>query len=149
MSTAESTLERAHQEALNLHGKINAELAEAQTATHEEVRAVEDRAVRLAAWIRTIAVDQTEALKGHLEDAVARLETASHEWHERASASAEDLREARVALMGGARSAAHSLSQAVSALRGKEPAGPDPEGTDLAGTALPQGETAEAGAPKS
>lgn len=118
MAQHETTLDGARIAAQELHRKVMANIAKAQAGTEAELKIVSDDAHKLAQSISSEAASQTEAVKTHLNAAVAKLEAAGAHLRASADTGKEHIKQANAALLDGAHAAAQSVSHAVAILRG-------------------------------
>jgi hypothetical protein len=121
MSDTRTSLDIVRKAAQDLHRKASANIANLQSSTAADLKAVQDEAHKLAASLKTAAGTQSDAIKAKLHEAVASLEAAEVKVKASANAGKDHIKQANTALIEGAHTAAARISSAVADLRGKNP----------------------------
>jgi hypothetical protein len=112
-------LDLVRRDAQDLHKKISANIAKAETATWADVQAVQADAIALGARMKSIADGEVDAMKADVKAAIAKLDAAGKLVQDKAVAGKDAVQHANAALLASARGAAQSLSHAVAAMRSK------------------------------
>jgi hypothetical protein len=119
MTKTNSMVDQARHDAQDLHKKISANMAKAETATWADAKAVQADIVALGHTMKTLTDGQAEEVKAGLKTAITKLEAAGHLIEDKASATKDGLKQANAAMLDSAHRAAQSLSAAVAAGRSK------------------------------
>lgn len=112
-------LDVARRDAQELHKKISANIARAETATWAEVKTLQADAASLMAKVKTLADNETDAMKSDLTAVMAKLDGAAKLVEDKAVAGKDAVKRANAALLAASHSAAQSLSHAVANMRSK------------------------------
>lgn len=112
-------IDLARRDAQELHKRISANIAKAEAATWADVQAVQTEAATLVSKMKTIADDQTDAMKADVKAAIAKLDATANLVQNKAIDGKDAVKKANTDLLASAHSAARSLSHVVAALRMK------------------------------
>jgi hypothetical protein len=119
MTKPQTTLELARHDAQELHKKISDNMVKAEHATWADVKAVQADIIDLGARMKTLAVDQADAVKSGITAAVTKMDAAGKLVENKAVAAKDGVKNANAAMLDSAHNAATSLSAAVAAARTK------------------------------
>lgn len=118
MNKFHSELEKLRKDAQSLHKQISDNIAKAEAATLDDVRAAKADTRALAAKMKALAADQSDTVKTGIVSAIHKMEVAVEDVEMHAI---ESIRHTNEALLDSARRAAQSLSHAVAEIRTKVP----------------------------
>lgn len=119
MTKPQTILEKARRDAQELHKKISANIASAEHATWADVKSVQADINALGDKMKTLAADQSDAVKSGIKAAITKLETAGKLVEDKAVAAKDGIKHANTAMLDSAHKATQSLSAAVAAARTK------------------------------
>ena len=110
MTKQQTVLETMWHDAQRLHKKIGAHVAEAKTATWDDVLIVQGEAQALASDMKAIAEQQAGDAKTGLTSAIATLEDATKRVESKSEAGKGHIKHANAAMLQGVHKANHALS---------------------------------------
>lgn len=119
MTQPQSVLERARQDAQELHKKISANISRSEHATWSDIKDTQADVKALATKMQTLGEEQADSAKAAIKAACAKMNDAAAIVEDKAFVAKDGINHANIVMLDAVYKAAHSLSSAIAEGRSK------------------------------